>query len=334
MAPHPRALRYLKAALLACLLFPFSPDLSLSDEPIPLTYRQKWLFNVSTTGDLVARGRGYFAESGLAVTLKEGGPERDAIKELELGLADFGVASADQVIRALSKGSPVRVVAQLFQVNPLQWMYRPERTGLDRLADLRGKTVGVTFGGNDETIMRTLLARAGIRDREVRLFSVRYDYTPFYRGEVDIWPVYRNAQGVFIGEKLRREGEAVAFFNPADHGVRFVANSVVTSAATLEQRPEVVRKFTSALLRGWREALRSENEEEVLRILAGYDRDTEPELLREQLRIPRGLIQPDPAVPVGRIDLPAWRETEAIMVALGQIPEPVGVDRHLREGWD
>jgi ABC-type Mn2+/Zn2+ transport system ATPase subunit len=45
-----------------------------------------------------------------------------------------------------------------------------------------GKTIGITFGGNDETIMRALLAKYDIKEDEVKFFSVRYDYTPFYKG--------------------------------------------------------------------------------------------------------------------------------------------------------
>ena len=45
--------------------------------------------------------------------------------------------------------------------------------------DLAGKTIGITFGGNDETIMRALLASAGLKENQVKLASVRYDYTPF-----------------------------------------------------------------------------------------------------------------------------------------------------------
>ena len=37
------------------------------------------------------------------------------------------------------------------------------------------------------------------------LFSVRYDYTPFYQGKVDLWPLYRNAQAPIIGDKLRKK---------------------------------------------------------------------------------------------------------------------------------
>jgi NitT/TauT family transport system substrate-binding protein len=125
-----------------------------------INYRLKWLFNISSAGDIWADVHGHFQKQGLTVTVKPGGPERDAIKELELGQAHFGVASADQVIRAVSKGAPIVVLAQLFQTNPLQWIYRPDKIKIESPTDLKGKIIGVTFGGNDETIMKALLARS------------------------------------------------------------------------------------------------------------------------------------------------------------------------------
>ncbi|MCU0586365.1 MAG: ABC transporter substrate-binding protein, partial [Desulfobacterales bacterium] len=226
-----------------------------------VSYRLKWLYNVSSVGDLYADVHGYFAREGLTVTVKPGGPERDALKELELGHAHFGVASADQVLRAVAKGAPIVVLAQLFQVNPLHWIYRPDRTPFTSPKDWRGRVLGVTFGGNDETILRALLARHGIAESELTLFSVRYDYTPFYEGRVAFWPIYLNAQAVIIGEKLSRAGETYAFVSPDELGVRFVANSVVTTRQMLERHPDVVRRFLAALLAGWRAALDPQNEE-------------------------------------------------------------------------
>lgn len=176
-----------------------------------VSYRLKWLRNVSVVGSLYAETNHLFEQAGLDVEVKPGGPERDAIRELELGHADFGTASADQVLRARVKGSPVVVIAQLFQVNPLQWMYRPEDMKIDGLAALKGKVIGVTFGGNDETIMRTLLAEGGLGESDVELFSVRYDYTPFYRRQVQLWPVYRNAQGPIITAQLGKEEKKPLF---------------------------------------------------------------------------------------------------------------------------
>ncbi len=295
-----------------------------------VTYRLKWLFNISVVGDLYADVHGIFADQGLQVTIKEGSPERDAIKELELGHAQFGVASADQVIRAVSKGAPIVVLAQLFQVNPLQWIYRLDRTRITGPDDLRGKTIGITYGGNDETIMRALLSKYNIMNNEVKFFSVRYDYTPFYQGKVDLWPIYQNAEGVVIGEKLRQGGELVSFFSPDAFGIRFVANSVITTEEMLTQRPQVVEDFVNSLLQGWREALDPANKERAIATIERFDRDTPINMIREQLSATRMLMKPSPEMSIGRIDVEAWKQTERIMLEQRLIPGPVSVQRILK----
>jgi NitT/TauT family transport system substrate-binding protein len=295
-----------------------------------VTYRLKWLFNISVVGDLYTHVHGIFADQGLRVTIKEGSPERDAIKELELGHAHFGVASADQVIRAVSKGAPVVVIAQLFQANPLQWMYRPEKTRIQAPEDLRGKTIGITYGGNDETIMRALLSKYKIMNNEVTFFSVRYDYTPFYKGEVDLWPIYRNAEGVVIGEKLREAGEQVNFLDPDAFGVRFVANSVITTKHMFKERPGTIQNFVRALLQGWREALNPSNKERAVATIHQFDKDTPIDVIRQQLAATRILMKPPPGTRIGKIDVEAWKQTERIMLEQKLIPGPVTVNRILR----
>jgi NitT/TauT family transport system substrate-binding protein len=290
-----------------------------------INYRLKWLYNMSVAGDLYALEEGYFAAEGLDVDVKAGGPERDAIKELELGYAKFGVASADQVIRARAKGAKVVVLAQLFQINPLQWIYRPDAVTLTSVADLRGKTIGVTFGGNDETIMKTLLALGQIKENEVELFSVRYDYTPFYQRKVNIWPVYRNSQAIFVGQKLRDAGEPVGVFNPEEHGVKFVANSVVTHEKVLAEEPELAKAFMRALLKGWALAFDPANREKTLKIVKKYDKDTELAVIAKQYEVTRGLVQADANVPIGTIDPDGWLQTERIMVAQKVVEGPVGI---------
>lgn len=305
-----------------------SANPALAQEKV--AYRLKWLINASTAGDVFALDQGFFSRQGMEVVVKAGGPERDAIRELELGYAQFGVTSADQVIRALAKGAAVVVLAQLFQVNPLQWIYRADDFSLSRIQDLAGRTVGITYGGNDETIMRALLATVGMDDNQVRLASVRYDYTPFFQNQVTIWPVYRNTQGIFLSDKLAAGGERVAFFNPSEHGVRFVANSVVTSTKMMDHHPQTVGRFTRALLAGWQAAMAPANESAVIRAVAKYDRDTSEAVMRRQLTATRQMIQPDPGIPIGHIDTTAWQQTEQIMMRQGLIPGPVNVIGRIR----
>ncbi len=290
-----------------------------------IAYRLKWLINASTVGDVYALDQGFFDRENLAVVVKSGGPERDAIRELELGYAQFGVASADQVMRALDKGAPVVVLAQLFQINPLQWIYRAGDFTLATIQDLVGKKVGITYGGNDETIMRALLASAGLNEKQVHLTGVRYDYTPFLRNRVPIWPVYRNTQGIFLMDKLNADGEHAAFFDPSTHGIRFVANSLVTSRNMVKQHEQTVNRFTRALLAGWRAAMKPENEPVAIRILATYDRDTSKEVIGRQLAITRQMVRPETGFPIGRIDRKAWMQTERIMLRQRLISRPVNV---------
>lgn len=331
-------LRQLKVtgALILVLLLIFGLS-ACSEKEHPLeevNYRLKWLYNISVVGDLWADAQGNFERNGLKVNVKPGGPEKDAIKELEIGHAQFGVASADQVIRAVAKGSPIVVLAQLFQVNPLHWIYRPDRTVLKTPQDLKGKTIGVTYGGNDETIMRALLAKYNISENEVKLFSVRYDYTPFFKGEVDLWPLYRNAQAPIIGDKLRKAGEKFDLMSPGRLGIQFVANSVVTTAKMLQERPETVKRFMQALIQGWTEALDPENKEQAIKIILKYDPETPEAIVRQQLPATRILMLPASGFQFGKIDVAAWKQTEKIMLDQKLIDNAVHIETRLKQVVD
>lgn len=299
-----------------------------------LNYRLKWLFNASTAGDILAVDAGFFERAGLYVKVKEGGPGKDAIKELELGYADFGVASGDQVIRALDKGADVVVLAQIFQVNPLQWIYRADLPEISRLEDLKGRHIGVTFGGNDDTIMSVMLARGNLSKEDVRLYSVRFDFSPFLKKEVEIWPVYRNTQGVILEERLAAEGERVQYLNPSEFGVDFVANSIVTSGRMIEEEPELVKKFLKALLLAWEAAMTPDNKEAVVAAIKKRDRTSEERVCIKQLKATRKLVKPLPEFKIGAIDVAAWQQTEVIMLGEKQIRNPVNIESKLLKNKD
>lgn len=313
--------------MVLCMILFFATASAFAGET--LNYRLKWLFNTSVAGDIIADTGGFFKKAGLDVSVNEGGAGKNAIKELELGYADFGAASADQVIRALEKGADVVVLAQLFQVNPMQWIYRSDQPEIKDLSDLKGRHIGVTFGGNDETIMNTLLAKAELTLKDVRISSVRFDFTPFLKKEVDVWPVYRNSQGVILEERLTAEGEQVKFFNPADYGITFVANSIVTSGAMIKNHPDTVKAFMTALLAAWEFAVNPANEPQVLARIKKKDKGTQDDIRQKQLEATRPLIKPDKETKVGIIDTKAWRQTESIMIKEKQIAAPVNVTSRL-----
>ena len=142
--------------------------------------------------------------------------------------------------------------------------------------------------------------------------------------------VYRNSQAPMLEKKLGDMGEAVAYLNPAAHGVKFVANSVVTSRRMMESQPDVVEKFVKALLQGWEDALDPNKEEQALKTLRQFDKDTAADIMRMQLVITRNLIKPFKDTRIGTIDIEAWRQTETIMLEQKQISSPVLVEKVIR----
>jgi len=317
-----------------------------------IRYRLKWLANVGFVGDLYADTYGFFLEEGLRVKVRPGGPEHNAIRELETGEAHFGVASADQVLRALDKKADVVVIAQIYRSNPVQWIYRSEKISIKQPSDLKAQRVGITIGDNDETIMYGLLNKYGIdhvkpgdttkktgNTSPVILDGVHFDFLPFTKGKVSLFPVYKNTQGVDLRRQLEAEGEQVAFFNPDVFGIRFVANSIVTTSRMVRDKGPLVRCFLKAVLKGWRHALDPKNEDLAVRAMLRFVAENEPEAgdalndkLREQLAVTRELVLPEAGsrAPLGTIDVQAWKQTEGLMLQLNLIGNKVGIEGYLR----
>lgn len=288
-----------------------------------IVYRLKWLLNSGAAGSLYANANGYFHAQGLDVSIRAGGVERNAITEIEMGRAQFGVATGDQIIRALEKGSPICVLAQLFQKSPMCWMYYKNRNDIQSLKDLKGKTIGITFGNEDETIMRALLKKAGIHTDQVTFYSVRYDYTPFYTGKVDLWPVYLNSNGIVIQEKLESANEKISFFFPHDNGVQFVGNAIICSQKLAAHHKELICKFKNAIIKGWTDALDENNLLQVTDIIKSFDETTDRKLIEKQLISSRPLMIPSDNRPLGMVTMTDWKQTEQFLRDQKIISTPV-----------
>ncbi len=322
----------LTSALFGCQQGPGTKGPKGEKGPTKVTYRLKWLFNASTAGDLWAKEKNIFKQKGLEVDLKEGGAEQDAIEEIELGRAQFGVASADQVLRAVSKGADVVVLAQIFQINPLQWIYMKSRVNLENLDKaalkkaLQKLTVGITYGGNDEAIFMALAKSLGLDPSKLHTYAITYDYGPFWQGKVELWPCYRNTQGIALAEKMRSMKDEAGFLNPARYGINFVANSLVTSKRYAKTHPKVIKAFTEAVLEGWQQALEEKNLKQVMSILERYEKTLSPSIIEKQVRATRRLVIPEGNHALGYINKEAWTQTEQVMFDEGLLNKRVEVE--------
>ena len=120
----------------------------------------------------VARGAGFFKEEGLEVrpvTLASSGPIMMAL--LMSGQTDLVIAGAVAILRGIARGAPVVVVSG--HLNRMSYALMSAK-GLKTVADLRGKTIGITgIGGMGEfTVVESLRRNGLIKDRDFTVLNI------------------------------------------------------------------------------------------------------------------------------------------------------------------
>jgi NitT/TauT family transport system substrate-binding protein len=120
----------------------------------------------------VARGAGFFKEEGLdvrPVTLSSSGPIMMAL--LMSGQADMVIAGAVAILRGIARGAPVVVVSG--HLSRMSYALMTGK-GLKTVADLKGKTIGITgIGGMGEfTVVESLRRHGLIKDRDFSVLNI------------------------------------------------------------------------------------------------------------------------------------------------------------------
>ncbi len=122
----------------------------------------------------LAESLGYFKEEGLDVELQSQPAGVDAENELLAGAVQAVVGYYDHSIDLQSKGKEVTSITQLLLVPGGMEMVRADLAGTVRsMADLKGKTLGVTgLGSSSSFIAQYLANRAGLKQGDYSILPV------------------------------------------------------------------------------------------------------------------------------------------------------------------
>ncbi len=206
--------------------------------------------NVQFTPFYVAAERGYFADEGMELEF-DYGFETQGVQLVAAGELPFAVASGEQVILARAQRLPVVYVTEWWQRFPVAVASLAE-TGIESPADLEGRTVGVPeLFGASYIGWQALLSTAGLDPSQVKLETIGYSQVPsLSEGRVEAAVVYANNEPVLLDQ----EGIATNVIAVADYA-DIVSNGLVTSEQVIAERPELVRGFVRAFLRGLSDTL-------------------------------------------------------------------------------
>jgi NitT/TauT family transport system substrate-binding protein len=202
-----------------------------------------WLLNEQQLGEICAKQLGYYQEEGLDLRFQGGGPNIDGVAIVASGRHEIGqVSSSPSLMLAASQDIPVRCFAAGAQEHPFAYVSRaakPVRTP----QDLVGKKVGTQ--STAVILLRALLAKHNIPERQVQVVPIGSDLAPLMTGQVDVittWVTNVNAMRIIPDPVVMRLW---------DEGVRLYAKPFYATAQTLERRADVVARFLRATARGW-----------------------------------------------------------------------------------
>ncbi len=169
------------------------------------------------------------------------------------GADTFGLSGGtDSVFAARDKGLPIVCVGVAHQVTPFVFVSRADGP-VKTIQDFRGKTVTAWFTGANYVLLG-MLAQAGIKQSDINLQPQQVSVSPFVDGQTDVvtatvYNEYYTLVSRMGADKLRR-------FVPEDYGVTFPRDTLIASETTVKEKPELVRGFIRASIKGWRDALR------------------------------------------------------------------------------
>lgn len=300
-----------------------SEDLKGEAQPFSLTL--DFYPNPDHAGIYMAEKLGYFKEAGLDVQINTPADPSAPIKQVAAGQADVAISYEPEVLLAQDKGLDVVAVGALVD-RPLTSMIWLRKSGIKGVADLRGKTIATAGIPYQDAFLQTILSRVQLSPADVKTVNVGFGLLPaLLSGNAQaMLGGFRNVEGVDL--RLRGKDPVVT---PVDQlGVPSYNELVlVAQRKRVEEDPEAIRLFLSALARGTAAAAKAPNA--ALDAVLQANPDLEPKLTAAEVKATLPLLYPQrKGRPFGYMDPRQWRAFIAWMQENGLIsarPTPEAV---------
>ncbi|MBI2371373.1 MAG: ABC transporter substrate-binding protein, partial [Deltaproteobacteria bacterium] len=225
----------------------------------------------------VTQNKGWFQEAGLDVRISRGYGGADGIKRLSAGETDLAMVDPTSLIIARSRGAKMKQLTVFYQRAPFA-IYFLKRSGIRTPKDLEGHTIGAPVADANRTIFPAFAQLAGIDPARITWITMEAAAkTPsLLAGKVDAVP-----QFIFDHKDMETRGAPLGgtgSFIYADFGLDVYSNGLVATEETMRKRPDMLRKFIAAVVRGYQFTL--DNPDEAL----SFFLKSAPELTKEKAR--------------------------------------------------
>lgn len=238
MKQHAEVLACGLAGLLT-LVFAVSQVVAAESKKIVFAYSS---VGSMATGVWMAKESGAFEKNGIQVDLIfiSSGPV--VVQALLGGDLHGGSAATNAVVNAILSGAPIVGVAGTANRPYHRLFVQPE---INRIEDLRGKTLGVTrFGSITDNLTRIVLRKAGLEGAvNVRQMG----------GTLEVAAAFQNRQiaGAVTGDlRVAPPSQPKLLLNLIDLGIPYSMNTLAVSRDYLRRAPDTVERIVRAYAEG------------------------------------------------------------------------------------
>jgi NitT/TauT family transport system substrate-binding protein len=222
-----------------------SDDTSTAAELRPISFVTDWKAQAEHGGFYQALANGYYADAGLDVTIRPGGPGINVPQLLASGSVDFGMGSNSFIpLNIVAADAGAKAVMASFQKDPQVLITHP-RDDVKTLEDMRGMPIMVS----DATISAFwvwLRSRFGFTDDQIRKYT--FNLAPFLVDERAIQQGYLSSEPYSIEKEA---GFTPQVFLLSDHGYPGYATFILANTSMIDQEPDLVQAFVDATIKGW-----------------------------------------------------------------------------------
>lgn len=297
------------AAALALLA---APAAAQQEQRTELTLILDWFLNPDHAPIVVAQERGYFADAGLDVEVREPADPNNPPKLVAAGKADIAISYQPQLHMQVAEGLPLARIGTLV-ATPLNTVLALADGPVQTLADLQGKSVGYSVGGFEETLLQAMLSQAGLSMHSIELVNVNFSLSPaLLSGKVDaVVGAFRN----FEINQLQIEGAAARPFYPEEHGVPAYDELIFIANRDRLDDP-ALRRFLNAVERGTQYLINHPGKSWELFVADRPDLDDELNRKAWADTLPRFALRP------AALDTARYRQFAAFLERQGLIADP------------
>lgn len=208
---------------------------------------------------MAAQNLGYFDEEGLDVTLYEFADGPTEISAMESGSIDLAyIGNGAHKLCAAGKCD----IFAFSHLGDAEMVIGRTSSGIEKIEDLKGKTVGYSSGTSSETMLNLALTQAGLTMDDIVAYDMETSnmVTAMVSGTLDACSTWSPNTWQILGAM----DDAVRLATPMDYiDISVAISSFIVMDSFLKEHRDVVVRFTRALMKAMDYAAPEEARQEV-----------------------------------------------------------------------